>query len=81
MHYMIVELEQDDSLFDNEWDSWRELVTPQGGPASFQDILHVQHKIRVHNQLEADLVEHMWAHVGNNIAKNNNKQNPEENNA
>jgi hypothetical protein len=21
MHYMIVELEQDDSLFDNEWDS------------------------------------------------------------
>jgi hypothetical protein len=57
------------------------LVTPQGGPASFQDILHVQHKIRVHNQLEADLVEHMWAHVGNNTAKNNNKQNPEENNA
>ncbi|KAM0821209.1 hypothetical protein ACQ4PT_025201 [Festuca glaucescens] len=84
MHNMIVEVERDDSLFDNEWEGQGELVTPQGGPASFQDILHVHHKIRdqaVHNQLQADLVEHMWAHVGNNAANNNNEENPKENNA
>jgi hypothetical protein len=60
------------------------LVFPQGGPASFQDILHVHHEIwdqTVHNQLEADLVEHMLAHVGNNAANNNNDKNPEKNNA
>jgi hypothetical protein len=44
----------------------------------------VHHEIRdqtVHNQLQADLVEHMWAHVGNNVANNNNDENSEENNA
>jgi hypothetical protein len=74
MHNMIVEVERDDSLFDNEWDGQGELVTPQGGPISFQDILHVHHEIRdltVHNQLQANLVEHMWQHVGNNAANNN----------
>ncbi|KAK1619841.1 hypothetical protein QYE76_025358 [Lolium multiflorum] len=58
MHNMIVEVERDDSLFDNEWDGHVELVTPQGGPASFQDILHAHREIRdlaVHNQLQADL--------------------------
>ncbi|KAK1697635.1 hypothetical protein QYE76_014332 [Lolium multiflorum] len=74
MHNMIVEVERDDSLFDNEWDGQGELVTPQRAPASFQDILHAHHEIRdlaVHNQLQADLVEHMWQHVGNNAANNN----------
>ncbi|KAK1601409.1 hypothetical protein QYE76_007537 [Lolium multiflorum] len=83
MHNVIVEVERNDSLFDNEWDGLRELVTPQGGPTSFQDILHVHHEIwdqAVHNQLPADLVEHMWAHVGNNAANNYNEENPEENN-
>ncbi|KAK1665902.1 hypothetical protein QYE76_054061 [Lolium multiflorum] len=54
MHNMIVEVERDDSLFDNDWEGQGELVTPQGGPASFQDILHAHHEIRdlaVHNQL------------------------------
>ncbi|KAK1608299.1 hypothetical protein QYE76_031972 [Lolium multiflorum] len=80
MHNMIVEVERDDSLFDNEWDGQGELVTPQGGPASFQDILHAHHEIRdlaVHNQLQADLVEHMWQHVGSNAANNNDEGNPE----
>ncbi|KAK1677264.1 hypothetical protein QYE76_038112 [Lolium multiflorum] len=31
-------VERDDSLFDNEWDGQGELVTPQGGPASFQGL-------------------------------------------
>ncbi|KAM0879000.1 hypothetical protein ACQ4PT_034517 [Festuca glaucescens] len=84
MHNMIVEVERDDLLFDNDWEGQGELVDPQGGPASFQDILHVHHEIRdqtVHNQLQADLVEHMWAHVGKNVANNNNDENLEENNA
>jgi hypothetical protein len=51
---MIVEVERDDSLFDNDWKGQGELVTPEGGLASFQDILHAHHEIRdiaVHNQL------------------------------
>jgi hypothetical protein len=35
MHNMIVEVERDDSLFDNDWEGQGELVTPQGAPASF----------------------------------------------
>ena len=80
MHNMIVEVERDDSLFDNDWEGHGELVTPEGGPASFQDILHAHHEIRdlaVHNQLQADLIEHMWQHVGNNAANNNDEENPE----
>ncbi|KAK1612943.1 hypothetical protein QYE76_036616 [Lolium multiflorum] len=79
MHNMIVEVERDDSLFDNDGRAG-ELVTPQGGPASFQDILHAHHEIRdlaVHNQLHADLIEHVWQHVGNNAANNNDERNPE----
>ncbi|KAK1626794.1 hypothetical protein QYE76_001109 [Lolium multiflorum] len=48
-------VERDDSLFDNDWEGQGELVTPQGAPASFQDILHAHHEIRdiaVHNQLQ-----------------------------
>ncbi|KAK1679799.1 hypothetical protein QYE76_040647 [Lolium multiflorum] len=73
-------VERDDSLFDNDWEGQGELVTPQGAPASFQDILHAHHEIRdlaVHNQLQADLVEHMWQHVGNNAANNNDEGNRE----
>ncbi|KAK1660504.1 hypothetical protein QYE76_048663 [Lolium multiflorum] len=58
-------------------ESW---LLSQGAPASFQDILHAHHEIRdlaVHNQLQADLVEHMWQHVGNNAANNNDEGNPE----
>jgi hypothetical protein len=69
-------------LFDNDWNGQEELVAPQGGPASFQDILHVHHEVRdqtVHNQLQSDLVEHMWMHVDINVANNNNDENPEEN--
>ncbi|KAK1603841.1 hypothetical protein QYE76_027514 [Lolium multiflorum] len=76
MHNMIVEVERDDSLFDNDWEGQGEFVTPQGGPASFQDILHAHHEIRdlaVHNQP----AEHMWQHVGNNAANNNDDGNPE----
>ncbi|KAK1669475.1 hypothetical protein QYE76_057634 [Lolium multiflorum] len=72
--------ERDDSLFDNDWEGQGELVTSQGGPASFQDILHAHHEIRdlaVHNQLQADLVEHMWQYVGNNAANNNDEGNPD----
>ncbi|KAK1665459.1 hypothetical protein QYE76_053618 [Lolium multiflorum] len=72
--------EWDDSLFDNDWEGQGELVTPQGGPTSFQDILHAHHEIRdlaVHNQLQADLIEHVWQHVGNNAANNNDEGNPE----
>jgi hypothetical protein len=59
---MIVEVERDDSLFDNDWKGQGELVTPEGGLASFQDILHAHHEFRdlaVHNQLQADLIEHI----------------------
>ncbi|XP_051186503.2 uncharacterized protein [Lolium perenne] len=80
MHNMIVEVERDDSLYDNDWEGQGELVTPQRGPASFQEVLHAHHEIRdlaVHNQLQADLIEHVWQHVGNNAANNDDEGNPE----
>ncbi|XP_071683210.1 uncharacterized protein [Lolium perenne] len=80
MHNMIVEVERDDSLYDSDWEGQGELVTPQRGPASFKEVLHAHHEIRdlaVHNQLQADLIEHVWQHVGNNAANNDDEGNPE----
>jgi hypothetical protein len=68
MHNMIVEDERDDSIYDQGWQFQGELVAPIPGPASFQDFLHCHHEIRdreVHQQLQKDLVDHMWLHVGN----------------
>ncbi|MEB0183025.1 hypothetical protein QN366_23675, partial [Pseudomonas sp. CCC3.2] len=45
-----------------------ELVAPAPGAGSYQDFIHVHQEIRnrdKHNQLQADLIEHMWNHVGN----------------
>lgn len=68
MHNMIFEDERDDSIFDKEWDFRGDLVEPQHGPTSFDQFLHTHHAIRdrvAHNQLQNDLVEHMWQHIGN----------------
>jgi hypothetical protein len=43
---IIVKVERDDLLFDNDWEGQVELVSPQGGSVSFQDILQVHHEIR-----------------------------------
>ena len=68
MHNMIVEDERDDSLYDQDWLHGGDLVAPAQGAGSFEDFIHVHHEIRnrdTHNQLQADLIEHMWTHVGN----------------
>jgi hypothetical protein len=79
---MIVEVEQDDVLFDNDWDGHRELVAPQGDPVSFQDILHVHHEIRDQRFTNNSRLIWLstWAHVANNVANKNNDENPKENN-
>jgi hypothetical protein len=46
MQTIIVEHEQKELTFDKDWKGQDELVKPQEGPATFQSILHVYHKIR-----------------------------------
>ena len=68
MHNMIVEDERDDSLYDNDWQFQGDLVEPLAGASNWEQFIHNTVEIRdkdTHNRLQKDLVEHMWAHVGN----------------
>ena len=68
MHNMIVEDEREDMIYDSDWLHAGELVSPASGAVSYEDFNHVHQEIRnrdKHNQLQADLIEHMWNHVGN----------------
>ena len=70
LHNMIVENEGENI---NNWESDTEsssaTITP-GSFADFQESLHRRVEIRdrdVHNQLKADLVEHIWQNFGDNV--------------
>ena len=68
MHNMIVEDEREDMIYDSDWLHGGELVSPASGAGSYEDFIHVHQEIRnrdKHNQLQADLIEHMWNYVGN----------------
>jgi hypothetical protein len=63
MHNMIVAEERDDTVYNQEWDFQGELVAPNPRPASFQNFLHVHHKIQdraTDHLLNKDLVNHIW---------------------
>jgi hypothetical protein len=61
MHNMIVENEQDDFIYDQSWDF-------QDGVASWKQFMHIietSHDRHIHNRLQTDLIEHIWAFAGN----------------
>lgn len=69
MHNMIVEDERDESIYDQGFDFQGENVEPgQPPPANFEQFVHFHRELRdwrTHVQLQDDLVEHMWTHIGN----------------
>ena len=69
MHNMIVEDECDDMIFDQGFDYQGENVEPlYHEPATFEQFIQFHHELRdchTHLDLQNDLVEHAWDHIGN----------------
>ncbi|XP_073367944.1 uncharacterized protein [Aegilops tauschii subsp. strangulata] len=69
MHNMITEDERDNSIYDQWFDFQGENVEPeQPPPATFDQFVHFHRELRdwrTHVQLQDDLLEHMWTHIGN----------------
>jgi hypothetical protein len=63
MHNMIVENEQDDSIYDQGWDFQGELAVPAVGVASWEQFMHVTENLQdrhIHDRLQNDLIDHIW---------------------
>ncbi|KAM3364359.1 hypothetical protein ACQJBY_014602 [Aegilops geniculata] len=69
MHNMIVEDERDESIFDQGFDYQGENIEPlHQDPATFEQFAQFHREMRdwhTHVNLQNDLVEHVWEHVGN----------------
>ena len=69
MHNMIVEDKCPERLYDQEFQFQGENVVPEhGGAARFEQFTQLHHDMRdweTRVQLQNDLVEDMWVHVGN----------------
>ena len=69
MHNMIVEDERPERLYDQGFQFQNENVVPgHEGAAMFEQFSQFHcdmHDRKTHVQLQNDLVEYMWAHVGN----------------
>ncbi|XP_073359770.1 uncharacterized protein [Aegilops tauschii subsp. strangulata] len=69
MHNMIVDDERDDSIYDQGFDFQGENVESEHAPpATFEQFVKFHRELRdwhTHVQLQDDLVEHMWTHIGN----------------
>ena len=69
MHSMIVEDERDDSIFDQGFDYQGENIEPlHQDPATFEQFVQFHREMRdwhTHLNLQNDLVEHVWDHIGN----------------
>ena len=69
MHNMIVEDEREDEILDQGFHFHDENDVPkQEGVAMFGQFIQVHHEMcdwATHIHLQHDLVEHMWAHIGN----------------
>jgi hypothetical protein len=62
MHNIIVENEQDDNIYDQDWDFQGELAEPAAGVASWDQFMYVTknlHDRRIHDRLQTDLIEHI----------------------
>nr|XP_040252039.1 uncharacterized protein LOC120969042 [Aegilops tauschii subsp. strangulata] len=69
MHNMIVEGERDESIFDQGFDYQGENVEPlHQEPTTFEQFAQFHRELRdwhTHLDLQNDLVEHVWDHIGN----------------
>ena len=69
MHNMIIEDERDDNIFNQGFDFQGENVEPlHQEPATFEKFTQFHHELRdwpTPLDLQTDLVEHMWDHIGN----------------
>ncbi|XP_020195431.1 uncharacterized protein [Aegilops tauschii subsp. strangulata] len=69
MHNMIVKDERDESIFDQGFDYQGENVEPlHQEPATFEQFVQFHRELRdwhTHLDLQNDLVEHVWDHIGN----------------
>ena len=69
MHNMIVEDERDESIFDQGFDYQGENIEPlHQDPAIFEQFVQFHREMRdwhSHLNLQNDLVEHVWDHIGN----------------
>ncbi|XP_040258384.1 uncharacterized protein [Aegilops tauschii subsp. strangulata] len=69
MHDMIVKDERDDRIFDQGFDYQGENVEPlHQEPAMFEQFAQFHRELRdwhTHLDLQNDLVEHVWSHIGN----------------
>ncbi|XP_040249337.2 uncharacterized protein [Aegilops tauschii subsp. strangulata] len=69
MHNMIVEDERDESIFDQGFDYQGENIEPlHQDPAIFEQFAQFHREMcdwHTHLNLQNDLVEHVWDHIGN----------------
>ncbi|XP_073353798.1 uncharacterized protein [Aegilops tauschii subsp. strangulata] len=69
IHNMIVEDERDESIFDQGFDYQSENIKPlHQDPATFEQFVQFHREMRdwhTHLNLQNDLVEHVWDHIGN----------------
>ena len=69
MHNMIVEDERDESIFDQGFDYQGENIEPlHQDPTTFEQFVQFHREMRdwhTHLNLQNDLVEHVWDHIGN----------------
>ena len=69
MHNMIVKDERDDRIFDQGFDCQGENIEPlHQDPAKFEQFVQFHpelHDWQTHLDLQNDLVEHVWSHIGN----------------
>ena len=69
MHNMIVEDERDESIFDQGFDYQDENIEPlHQDPTTFEQFAQFHREMRdwhTNLNLQNDLVEHVWDHIGN----------------
>jgi hypothetical protein len=67
MHNMIVENERDDNIYNQGCDFQGELAEPAAEVSSWEQFMHIRKKLHdrhIHDQLQTDLIEHIWTFAG-----------------
>jgi hypothetical protein len=68
MHSIIVENERDDSIYNQGWNFLGKLADLAPGVASWKQFMPVTetlHDRHIHNKLQTNLIEYIWALVEN----------------